>query len=294
MTLAREFPGCDELTIKDASSLVSANFQEAQFKCDSCGKGFHPYDDDSKLIVHGFYQLIKNVKVVCQPNEIREAADCDVECRKKYPHCLKYVALIDSNDPPSMENFRCQQCEEGYEPTTDGDFEPWFTGSQRVVCKPKPTDGPKDCTGNCKEDFPNCDQITIRHGENGHSEYECNKCSAGFFPIAYNPKSPGSLKEHDSVMKYKPRIYLCAEKASHMYNNIFKCDRKDYELLDHFECLTQPNCKLVVRVRDLDLGKDYYRCVLCKAGYRPKSTLPHGYDLNQDQCEQQSMVGVDK
>jgi hypothetical protein len=284
----QEFPGCDLLTVWDSGFSLSIDYLDAKLRCEKCAPGFNQLEDESKRIIHQVYPLLDNVKVRCQPEEVATPTDCDEECRKKYPHCLKYTAVFDPTDPPSKENFRCHLCEKDFEPTTDGDIKEWFSSSMRNVCKFKPTNGTMACTGDCSDIFPDCETVSVTHDENGHSTYQCHKCRAGFYPIPYDRKIPGKIANLNSIMKDKPRIYLCAERPSYIYQSIFKCDRKDFELMDHHECQNQPNCKLVVSVRDLDHAREFFRCVLCNQGYRLKSKVPHSYDIDQDQCEPES------
>lgn len=286
----QEFPGCDRLTIWEAGYPISEFIQQAKFRCDQCANGYKQINIDGETLVHANYPLSYNVKVRCQPEPVLKPKVCDEECRKKYPHCEQFIAAFDPSDDPSRESFRCVQCEEGYEHTTDPFIQFWFSGSPRVVCKRKITAGPVDCTGSCKDDFPNCERISISHGFEGHSEYRCHQCSAGFFPIAYDRDVPGKLGYRDGIMKDKPRIYLCAEKPTHVYNSLFRCDRKDFEIVDHDECYIQPNCAYLVTVRDLLRGRTSFRCIQCRRGFKLKKEIPHSYDLDQDQCERDSMT----
>lgn len=281
----QEMPGCKKFSISETSYLVGESIQSAKYSCDQCEDNYIKVDLDNSTIVHQNYKVTDNVKVVCRPKDVSEPVLCDEQCRKKYPHCKKYTAQKDEDEPASEESFRCWECDEGYEPTTSPDTQHWFSGFERVVCKHKETKGQIACDENCQKEFPHCEQLSITKNKEGHNSYQCHKCASGKFLIPYQANTAGVLAHHDSEMRLTNTIYLCAEQPYHLYQSLYTCEFADPSIFDHPECFEQRNCRQIVSMRDLIRGRTANRCVQCKGGYRLKAALPHPYDIDQDQCE---------
>lgn len=281
----QEIPGCLTFSIYNPNYNLGISIQTAKYACNVCAEGYEGVMEIDDVVVHSDFNVLLNTKVRCRPLDVSQPTPCDDYCRRKYPHCLKYTAQKDDFDPPSEENFRCHQCDEGYEPTSSGDSLPWFAGYERVVCKRKATGEIFTCDSTCQKEFPGCEQMSITNGKGDHNSYQCHKCSEGKFPIPYEKGNPGKLGYHDSIMRNSNTLYLCAEKKSQMYLSLYTCQFKDPNIFDHIECFDQRNCQRIVSMRDLDTGVISNRCVLCKNGFQLKANPPHYYDIDQDQCE---------
>ena len=277
-------PGCLKMSISNVESTWEGKMV-ASFVCDQCAEGMEPINIDQPVNVWGGWDLADSIKPRCRKAAVPKPTVCDDTCQKKLINCQSYTsAYLDSTAPANL-TYKCESCGLGLVPSVDGDTEPWYSMSERMVCKPAAFEGTDDCNEGCKQTFPFCDKISITTDPKGHNIYQCQKCSDGFYPIDYEDGQTGRLSALDNEMRHHNTIYLCSNQPNEFYISKTDCLNEDEALFDSRVCQMSVNCNSVAEVRNLLTGDYYLKCLKCGKGFREKTVRSGFYDIDQSLCE---------
>lgn len=279
-----EVPGCQILSILEPK-YISSDYQTARYICEKCGRGFIKVDDTTPVPVHMGWTSQNNIKIRCRPEEVKTPIECNEECQKRFPHCLKYTSIFEDMSAFDYEKFECHQCEAGYEPTTEPDIEPWYLMREESVCRRVINPVPFDCGGPCKVNFPNCDRLSISREQNGHNVYQCHQCESGYYPISYEDEVSGRLSIQDHYMRKFNKIYLCSNRNNEVFIDLTVCAETDLRRIEYKACQLTVNCKAVVTAKRFDSSDKYFKCLECHSGAVPKKSSPYPYDIDLSLCE---------
>ena len=277
-------PGCKKLTVSNVENLEDGT-QVAVYTCDQCDAGLEVIVNTEPQGDHDEWDLFENVKNVCRQVSSKTPIACDAQCRKRLRNCNSYTIKYDDDEPEYVEDIQCVECDEGYTPVKSLVEEPWYYMDEVHVCKRKSTDAPIPCDDLCKESFPNCEEVKVTTDPEGHSVYECTKCSTGFHPIDYEDGQKGRLSDKNSIMRQYNTIFLCTNDPNEVYVDKIDCDEGDASIFDSKACHSTINCLTLVDVNNLLTGESFYKCLKCGSGFRPKKIRNHIYDIDQSICE---------
>lgn len=279
-----EIPGCNVFKMNSVVDTLGA--ESSVYECTSKKDGYD-YADSSIYIP--VWNSTNPIKYRLSPVIVSAGTVCDANCRKKLPYCNKYSRMVISTLARPVKDtaaWACQQCDSGYEPTSEPFTGVWTDGSEAVVCRHTATPGPVACDSECKKSVPNCDEVSISRDASGKNEYRCTRCSSGFFPIQYEVNNPGFLSAKSERMRNKNVVYLCSEKESEVYIDIVDCRKGESAYSISPVCrITQ--CEMLIKVKDMTTDNFYSKCVRCPAGYNLRTASEtHIYDYDQTLCKQ--------
>ena len=280
-----EFPGCNAVSIKNPH-LLNDHIQVAHYKCDECATDYEPLNNDYDTPVWIGLIASFNVKLRCLPKQIKTPTICDDKCKKKYPRCNKYTAMLNPDLTRNVFEFKCTECEVGFEPRAESDVEPWYLTNEKSVCKRTPIPTPTPCDQNCKTMFPYCDEVQVTKLETtNHTVYQCTKCAAGYYPLQYEDEVAGKISNVDHFMKDSSQIHLCSNTPNEVYLSRDACDIDDPRTSEYDGCVSNKNCLSAVLAKRIDRYGRYFKCLQCADGYQLKKIVPFEYDLDASPCE---------
>lgn len=279
----QEVPGCDSL-----STMVFPNYygvSDAIYKCDRCAAGLMQVTNDTRVTSWRNAPASQNIKIRCAPPEVRQSTSVSGDMAKILPRCQRYTAVYAPGSMYNVTQYSCQECEQGWEPTSEPASVEWFSRAERIVCKHVPFPGPVECNDECKQIFPSCDRAMVSKDVNGHNVYECVACQNGFYPISYSYGTSARLKYEQHEMRDQSRIYLCSNQPRERYWRLYFCDWRNEFAREDLGCTVDDNCRVLANVKQEFQLTGYFKCLECNSGYRPKSIVPSIYGGDITQCE---------
>src|SRR3990167_494003 len=123
-----EFPGCNILSTVVNTDDDHPRILPAVYRCDECAPGYFKVQNEASVSSWSSNVLADNVKIRCAPNEVTQPTTPTGLLAQLLPHCLKYTATY--HRPSGLYNvtqYECQQCENGWEPTSAPHLASWYS-----------------------------------------------------------------------------------------------------------------------------------------------------------------------
>jgi hypothetical protein len=265
----KEFPGCEDLTIQNIQT-NKYGILFAQYICEDCADDYQLVEGVTDLPV---FDRSSN-KYLCRPTPTGENGtprSCDKECRVKLPGCQEYKLRYDYDiDRSSIQvQYFCNKCDSGFEPTGKWTKVSIFDSSEQFdVCEHLPTPAPVPCGPECKDLFPECDEIDIKRDEFREDIYHCTRCAEGFYPMDYEDGARGKISDPDNMLRYTREVHLCAPDQNLIYVDKLDCRFQKTNLPSN-PCNTS-SCLLFIRSKNLLTKQQKVDCVKCPDGFRLK------------------------
>ena len=282
----KEFPGCEDLTIRNIQT-NKFGILFAEYACEDCEDDYERVEGDTNLPV---FDRSAN-KYLCRPTPTGENGDprkCEKDCRVKLPACQEYKLRYDFDiDRSSIEvQYLCTKCDPGFEATGNWTGVAIFDrGVQYDVCEHLPTPSPVQCGPDCKELFPQCDEIDIKRDESGEDIYHCTRCSEGYYPMDYEDGAKGKISNPKNPLRSTSEIHLCAPDQNSIYIDKLDCRFEKPE--EYSNPCNSSNCLLFVKISNLLTKHVTIDCLICKEGFRVKKK--HSlYSYDWEYCEQEA------